>query len=69
MFVDWKTTISGLVTGAALGYAGYASGNPELILAGAAAATGGLLSKDSKLKSKKSKPVEKKKVIKKKVTK
>lgn len=46
---NWKTTLSGVITGAALGYAGYATGNPELIIAGATAATGGLLAKDAKI--------------------
>ena len=38
---NWKTTLTGIITGGALGYAGYATGNPELILAGATAAAGG----------------------------
>lgn len=45
---NWKTTLSGVITGAALGYAGYTTGNPELIIAGATAAAGGILSKDVK---------------------
>jgi len=45
---NWKTTLSGVVTGAALGYAGYATGNPELILAGVTAAAGGIMAKDAK---------------------
>lgn len=32
---NWKTTLAGLITGAALGYAGYTTGNPELMIAGA----------------------------------
>ncbi len=50
MFENWKTTLSGVITGAALGYAGYTSGDPELIIAGATAFTGGLLAKDAKPK-------------------
>jgi len=54
---NWKTTLSGLITGGALGYAGYATGNPELFLAGAAAVTGGVVGRDAK-------PNKKKKVVK-----
>ena len=38
---DLLTTLLGLATGAALGYAGYKTGNPELYLAGLTAATQG----------------------------
>lgn len=44
---NWKTTLAGLITGGALGYVGYTTGKPELILAGASAIAGGLLGKDS----------------------
>jgi len=44
---NWRTTLAGLITGAALGYAGYSTGNPELIIAGATAAAGGIIGKDS----------------------
>ena len=44
---NWRTTLAGLITGAALGYAGYSTGNPELMLAGATAAAGGIIGKDS----------------------
>lgn len=44
---NWRTTLAGLITGAALGYAGYTTGNPELMIAGATAAAGGILGKDS----------------------
>ena len=40
---NWKTTVTGIITGGALGYAGYATGNTELILAGATAAAGGVV--------------------------
>ena len=45
---NWKTTLTGILTGGALGYAGYATGNPELILAGATAAAGGIMGSDAK---------------------
>lgn len=44
---NWKTTLLGILTGAALGYAGYKTGNYELILAGASAAGLGTIAKDS----------------------
>jgi len=44
---NWKTTIAGLLTGAALGYVGYTTGQPELMLAGATAAAGGILGSDA----------------------
>lgn len=50
---NWKTTLTGIITGGALGYAGYATGNPELILAGATAAAGGIMGSDAKPKAKK----------------
>lgn len=43
---NWKTTISGLVTGGAIGYAGYTTGNPELVFAGVTAIIGGVVGKD-----------------------
>lgn len=43
---NWKTTLFGWLTGAALGYAGYKTGNPELIIAGFGAAGFGMSSKD-----------------------
>jgi hypothetical protein len=48
-FGDFRTTLASAITGAALGYAGYVTGNPELFVAGAGAFAGGLLSKDSKV--------------------
>ncbi len=42
-----KTTLAGMVTGAALIYAGIKSGNNELILAGIAAIAQGLAAKDN----------------------
>jgi len=44
---NWKTTIAGLITGGALGYAGYQTGNYELMIAGATAAAGGILGQDA----------------------
>ena len=44
---NWKTTLAGIITGGALGYVGYTTGKPELILAGASAVAGGLLGKDA----------------------
>lgn len=52
---NWRTTLSGVVTGAALGYAGYATGNPELIIAGGAAAVNGIMGTDAKSKTAKAK--------------
>ena len=49
---NWRTTIAGLITGGALGYAGYTTGNPELIIAGATAAAGGILGKDAAVSGK-----------------
>ena len=49
---NWKTTLTGIITGGALGYAGYATGNTELILAGATAAAGGIMGSDAKPKKK-----------------
>lgn len=48
-FGDFRTTLASAITGAALGYAGYVTGNHELIIAGASAFAGGLLSKDIKV--------------------
>lgn len=45
---NWKTTLAGLITGGALGYVGYTTGNPELMIAGATAAAGGILGADAK---------------------
>lgn len=47
---NWKTTIAGLVTGGALGYAGYSTGNYELMVAGFSAFTTGVLAKDAEVK-------------------
>ena len=44
---NWKSTLFGLIGGAAMGYAGYSTGNPELILAGAGVAMQGISSKDA----------------------
>jgi hypothetical protein len=44
---NWKTTIAGLITGGALGYVGYTTGQPELMIAGATAAAGGILGQDA----------------------
>lgn len=44
---NWKSTLAGLITGVALGYAGYKSGNYELIIAGLSAAGLGTAAKDS----------------------
>jgi hypothetical protein len=44
---NWKTTLFGLLSGAAVGYAGYTSGNPELMLAGAGMILQGGVAKDS----------------------
>lgn len=44
---NWKTTLTGIITGGALGYAGYSTGNPELIIAGATAAAGGIMGRDA----------------------
>lgn len=41
-----KTTLSGLLMGVALGYLGYRTGNPELIIAGLGAAGFGVAAKD-----------------------
>lgn len=45
--VNWKTTIAGLLTGGMMAYVGYSQGQPELMLAGAGAAAGGILGKDA----------------------
>jgi len=50
IFRNWKTTITGLATGAALGYVGYTTAQPELIMAGATAAVGGIVGSDVKAK-------------------
>ncbi len=44
---NWRSSLAGLATGAALIYAGIKTGNHELVLAGIAAITQGLVSKDS----------------------
>lgn len=44
---DWKTSVTGLVTAGLLGYAGYTTGNPALMLAAAGIMTNGVLSKDA----------------------
>jgi hypothetical protein len=44
---NWKTTISGAITGAALGYVAYSTGNPELFVAAAGAFGTGLMGKDA----------------------
>ena len=46
VLTSWKSTLFGLISGAAVGYAGYASGNPELIVAGAGMVLQGAASKD-----------------------
>lgn len=43
---NWKTTVAGILTGAALAYTGYKTGNMELILAGLGAAGFGAAAKD-----------------------
>lgn len=43
---NWKTTLSGIVTGAAVGYFGYKTGNYELVLAGLGMAGLGSVAKD-----------------------
>ena len=43
---SWMTTLMGLITGAALGYVGYSTGNPALIVAGLGAAGFGTAAKD-----------------------
>ena len=47
---NWKTTLGGAITGAALGYAGYSTGNPELMIAAFGAFSTGLLGKDAEVK-------------------
>jgi outer membrane lipoprotein SlyB len=44
---DWKTTISGAITGAALGFVAYKTGNPEMYVAAAGAFATGLMGKDA----------------------
>jgi hypothetical protein len=44
---NWKTTLSGLLTGAALAFAGYKTGNNEMIMAGVLAVIQGFVSKDA----------------------
>lgn len=44
---NWKTTVAGLLTGGMMGYAGYKTGNYELMIAGATAAAGGILGSDA----------------------
>lgn len=44
---NWKTTLSGAITGAALGFVAYSTGNPELYVAAAGAFTTGLFGKDA----------------------
>ena len=46
IFTSWKSTLFGLISGAAIGYAGYSTGNPELMLAGAGVILQGAASKD-----------------------
>ena len=45
--VNWKTTLAGLITGGMMGYVGYTTGQPELLMAGAAAAAGGIMGQDA----------------------
>lgn len=47
MFKNWRTTLSGLISGGAVGFAGYTTGNPELMIAGAGMIVAGFASKDS----------------------
>ena len=47
---NWKTTLGGAITGAALGYAGYSTGNPELMVAAFGAFATGVMGKDAKSK-------------------
>jgi hypothetical protein len=63
IFRNWKTTITGLATGAALGYVGYTTAQPELIMAGATAAVGGIVSSDAVKKPSKKKVAKKKPVV------
>lgn len=44
---NWKTTIAGLITGGMLGYVGYTTGQPEMMIAGATAAAGGIMGSDA----------------------
>ena len=44
---NWKTTFAGLITGGALGYVAYTTGNPEMYIAAASAAAGGILGSDA----------------------
>jgi len=44
---NWMSTLAGMITGGALAYAGYKSGNMEMMIAGASAATAGLVAQDS----------------------
>lgn len=44
---NWKTTFAGLITGGALGYVAYTTGNPEMYIAAASAAAGGILGQDA----------------------
>jgi len=53
LFRNWQTTLTGLITGAALGYVGYSTAQPELILAGVTAAVGGIAGSDAKKTTKK----------------
>ena len=44
---DWKTSVTSLVTAGLLGYAGYTTDNPTLMLAAAGLMVNGVLSKDA----------------------
>ena len=55
---NWKTTFAGLITGGALGYVAYTTSNPEMYIAAASAAAGGILGQDAVSSGIKGKPEE-----------